>query len=198
MAIDKATSGYVYFHATSATMTNEATTSSAVNIYQVTAATKQVLDPAVAVVVTHSAGTSVDTTWMDAGIDYYTGRVKLTAEDTPTISGAYLTMTTLASVVSWSLALSKNAADTTALGDSWKVYTPIEEGATLTINRFYADTEFWTHVNNGNEVLVQLWENPSAGFWCKGFITSFGPSMAVGQVDNEAITLQLNGTVTRF
>jgi len=198
MAINKATSGFIYWHSTSTTMTNEVTTSSAGNVYQVSDTDKQVFDPAVAVVVTHSAGTAVDTTWMDAGIDYYTGRIKLTAEDTPTVTGAYLTMTTLASVVSWSLGMGKNAAETTALGDSWKQYTPIELGATLTINRFYADTEFWSHINSGNEVVVQLWENASAGFWCKGYVTSFGPSMAVGQVDNEAITLQLSGTVSRF
>lgn len=198
MAINKPTSGYVYFHSTSTTMSGEATTSSAGNIYQVTDTAKQIFDPAVAVVVTHSAGVSVDTTWNDGGIDYYTGRIKLTGEDSPTIAGAYLTMTTLASVVSWSLTLGKNAADTTALGDPWKKFTPIEEGATLTINRFYADTEFWSHVNSGEEVAIQLWEDDTEGFWCKGFITSFGPSMAVGQVDNEAITVQLSGTVARF
>jgi hypothetical protein len=198
MAINKATSGYIYWHATSTTMTTEAMTSSAGNIYQVTAAAKQIIDPAVVLVVNHSAGVSVDTTWMDGGVDFFTGKVKLTGQDTPTVDGAYLVMTTLASVVSWSLTMGKNASDTTCLSDSWKKFTPIETGATLTINRFYADTEFWSHINSGNEVMVQLWEDAVEGFWCKGYVTSFGPTMAVGQVDNEAITLQLTGTVTRF
>jgi hypothetical protein len=198
MAINKATSGYIYWHATSTTMTTEAMTSSAGNVYQVSDTDKQIIDPAVAITVAHSAGVSIDTTWKDNGFDYYTGKVKLTGEDTPTLTGAYYVMTTLASVVSWSLPMGKNAAETTALGDTWKKFTPIETGATLTINRFYADTEFWSHINSGNEVLVQIWEDDTEGFWCKGYVTSFGPSMAVGQVDNEAITLQLSGTVARF
>lgn len=198
MAINKATSGFIYWHSTSATMTNEATTSAAGNIYQITTAGKRIIDPAVPPSLNTTSSTYLDTTWMDGGWDYYNGRVKLTVATSPTVTGAYLTMTTLASVVSWSLAMGRNTADTTALGDSWKQFTPIEEGATLTINRFYADTEFWSHINSGNEVIVQLWEDASAGFWCKGFVTSFGPSMAVGQVDNEAITLQLSGTVSRM
>ena len=198
MAINKATSGYIYFHSTSTTMTTEAMTSAAGNIYQITDTDKQIIDPAVTLTVNHSALASVDTTWMDGGVDYYTGRVKLAAADTPTVDGSYYVMTTLASVVSWSLGMDKNAAETTALGDSWKKYTQIELGATLTINRFYADTNFWSHISDGKEVMVQLWEDATEGFWCKGYITSFGPSMAVGQVDSEAITLQLTGTVTRF
>ena len=198
MAINKATSGYVYFHATSTTMTTEAMTSAAGNIYQITDTDHQVIDPAVAVTVNHSAAATIDTTWMDEGIDYYTGRVKLAAADTPTIDGAYLTMTTLASVVSWSLNPVRNAAEVTALGDDWKKYTAIEEGATLTLNRYYVDTEMWSHLNAGSKVLVQLWENASAGFWCAGYISSFNPSVAVGAVDTEAVTIQLDGPISRF
>lgn len=196
MAIKSATSGFVYFHSTSATMTAEATTSAAGNIYQVTAAAKQIMDPAVSPTLNATASGYIDKTWGSQGWDYFTARVKLTMATSPTVTGAYLTMTTLAQVVSWSLALGKNAAEVTTLGDTWKKYTTIEEGGTLTLNRYYADTEFWEHL--GERVLVQLWEEPSAGFWVEGIVTSFGPTMAVGQVDNEAITIQVNGPVSRF
>lgn len=196
MAINKATSGAIYFHSTSTTMTIEPTTSAAGNIYQITSSLHQVIDPAVTVTVNHSAGVSVDTIWMDGGIDYFTGRVKLSGGDAPTIDGSYYTMTTLASVVSWTLNPVKNAQETTALGDTWKKYTAIEEGATLTINRFYADTGFWEHI--GEPVLIQLWEDAAEGFWAKGHITSWGPTMAVGQVDDEAITIQVSGPIARF
>jgi hypothetical protein len=195
MAIKSATSGFVYFHATSTTMTAEAMTSSAGNVYQITSSLHQVIDPDVAVTVNHSAGVSVDTTYMDGGIDYFTGTIKLSGKDTPTIDGSWCTMTTLASVVSWTLNPVKNAQETTALGDTWKSYTAIEEGATLTLNRYYADTGFWDHL--GQKVLVQLWEDASAGFWVEGIITSFGPTMAVGQVDNEAVTIQVTGPIAR-
>lgn len=197
MAINKATSGYIYWHATSATMTTEAMTSSADNTYQISDTDKQILDPGAALTVNISAGTALDTTYADRGIDYYTGTIRLTAEDTPTITGSYLTMTTLAYVISWSLNPTKNAAEITSLGDSWKVYTAIEEGATLTINRYYSDTEAWTHLDAGVQVMVQLWENASAGFWCKGYITNFSPSATVGAVDSEAITIQLDGPISR-
>lgn len=195
MAIDKATSGFIYFHSTSTTMTTEAMTSSAGNIYQITDADHRIIDPAVAVTVNHSAGVSVVTTYADGGIDYFLGKTTLTGKDTPTITGAYLIMTTLGQVVSWTLNPNKNAAETTALGDSWKSYTAIEEGATLTINRYYADTEFWSHI--GEHVLVQLWEDDTEYFWVHGIVTSFGPTMAVGQVDNEAITIQVTGPISR-
>jgi hypothetical protein len=195
MAINKATSGFIYFHSTSTTMTTEAMTSAAGNVYQITDTAHRLIDPAVTVTVNHSAGVSVDTTYMDGGIDYFNGKTTLSGKDEPTITGAYLTMTTLGQVVSWSLNPNKNAAETTALGDSWKQYTAIEEGATLTINRYYADTEFWSHL--GEHVLVELFEDASAAFWVHGIITSWGPTMAVGQVDNEAITIQVTGPISR-
>lgn len=195
MAIKSATSGFIYFHSTSTTMSAEATTSSDGNIYQVTATAKQVMDPAVSPSLNATAQYALDTTWMDRGWDYFTGRVKLTVATSPTVTGAYYTMTTLGSVISWTLNLDKNAAETTAIGDTWKSYTAIEEGGTLTLNRYYVDTTFWNHV--GERVLVQLWEDSSNAFWCEGIVTNFGPTMAVGQVDTEAITLQLTGNISR-
>jgi len=195
MAINKATSGFIYFHSTSTTMTTEAMTSSAGNVYQITDSDHRLIDPNVTVTVNHSAGVSVVTSYGDGGIDYFNGRTTLTGEDTPTITGAYLTMTTLGQVVSWTLNPAKNAQETTALGDSWKSYTAIEEGATLTLNRYYADTEFWSHI--GQKVLIELFEDASAAFWVQGIVTSFGPTMAVGQVDNEAITIQVTGPIAR-
>jgi len=195
MAINKATSGFIYFHSTSTTMSAEATTSAAGNIYQVTTAGRRILDPAVQPTLNTTSRTYLDVTWMDGGWDYFTGRVKLTTATSPTVTGAFLTMTTLGQVVSWTLNPAKNAAETTAIGDAWKQYTTIEEGATLTLNRYYADTEFWSHM--GEHVLVELFEDASAAFWVHGIITSWGPTMAVGQVDNEAITIQVSGPIAR-
>jgi hypothetical protein len=197
MAINKAISGFIYWHATSATMTAEATTSSAGNLYQVTTAGRRILDPNVTPTLNATASGYIDKTWMDRGWDYFNGMVKLTTATSPTVTGAYLTMTTLAYVVSWGLNPNKNAAEITSLGDSWKVYTAMEEGATLTINRYYTDTETWTHLSAGAPVTVQLWEDASAGFWCKGIITSFNPTVTVGAVDTEAITIQIDGPISR-
>jgi hypothetical protein len=195
MAINKATSGFIYFHSTSTTMSAEATTSAAGNIYQITTAGRRIMDPDVEPSLNVTSRGYIDVTWGENGWDYFTGRVKLSTATSPTVTGAYLTMTTLGQVVSWTLNPVKNAQETTALGDSWKSYTAIEEGATLTINRYYADTEFWDHL--GKKVLVELFEDASAAFWVEGIVTSFGPTMAVGQVDNEAITIQVTGPIAR-
>lgn len=198
MAINKATSGAIYWRSTSATMTNEATTSSAGNVYQVTDSAKRILDPAVYPTLNTTARTYLDTTYKDNGWDFFNGQVKLTGATSPTVTGAYLVLTSLVDVVSWSLTMNKNAAETTAIGDTWKEYTAVESGATLSINRYYSDTEGWQRILASDQVIVKIWEDGTSGFWCKGIMTGFNPSFAVGQVDNEAITIAISSVVGRF
>lgn len=198
MAINKATTGAVYGRSTSATMTAEAMTSSAGNIYQITAAARQCIDPDVAYSLNPTSSAYLDTTWMDGGWDLFNGKVKLTGATSPTVTGAYQTLTSLASVISWSMSMSKNAVETTAIGDAWKGYTAIENGATLTLNRYYPDSNFWTWLTSSKTVIMKIWEDGTSGFWCKGIVTGFNPTFSVGQVDNEAITFAISSVVARF
>ncbi len=198
MAINKATSGAIYARSTSATMTNEATTSAAGNIYQITAAAKQCIDPDVAYSLNTTSRSYLDKTWMDEGWDLFTGRVKLSTATSPTITGSYLTLTALADVVSWSMNNSINTQETTGIGDTWKEYTVVSKGSTLSINRYYPDTNFWTNISSSRSVILKIYEDGTSGFWCQGIVTGFNPSFTVGQVDNEAITFQVTSVVTRF
>ena len=200
MAIKTFKSGAIYGRSTSTTMTAEATTSSAGNIYQVTDTAKRILDPSVEPTLNATSSTYIDKTWMNRGWDYFTGRVKLTGATAPTITGSYLTITALGSVISWTLDAQKNTVETTAIGDSWKRYTAVEMGATVTLNRYYIDTQYWTEVNNNRKVSLELYEDTTttAGYWIMGIITNETLNFATGQVDNESITVAVDGPIARI
>lgn len=198
MAITKFTTGAIYGILTSTTMTAEPTTSSAGNIYQITSSLHQVIDPSVTLSLNATAATYLDTTYFDGGWNYFTGQFHLTTPTSPTVTGAWLTMTSLGSVISWTLNPTKNTQEITAIGDTWKSYAAIENGVKLTLNRYYIDPNFWIWVNAGNPILLKIWEDAVDGFWVKGFVTSFGPTLSVGAVDKEAITVTISGPVSYF
>lgn len=200
MAIKTYKSGAIYGRSTSTTMTAEATTSSAGNIYQVTAATKQILDPSIEPSVNATASTYVDKTWMNRGWDYFTGRVKLTAATAPTVTGAYLTITAIGSVISCDINASRNAVETTAIGDTWKTYTAVEMGATVTLNRYYINTDFWTELNASRKVALEIYEDTTttAGYWIMGVISNKTVNFATGQIDTDAITINVDGPIARI
>jgi hypothetical protein len=200
MAIKTFSYGAIYGRSTSTTMTAEATTSSAGNIYQVTNAAKRILDPSVEPTLNATSSTYIDKTWMNRGWDYFTGRVKLTAATSPTITGSYLTVTAYGSVISVALDAQRNTVETTAIGDTWKSYTAIEMGATVTLNRYYINTDFWTEVSAGRKVALELYEDTTttAGYWIMGCITNETLNFTTGQVDTEAITIAVDGPIARI
>lgn len=198
MAINKATSGGIYGRSTSATMSAEATTSSAGNVYQITATAKQCIDPDVAYSLNTTAASYIDKTWGYNGWSLFDGKVKLTTATSPTITGAYLTLTSLADVVSWSLGMNKGTVETTAIGDTWKEYTAVESGATLTIQRWHSDVDPWLWLASSKGLIFKIWEDGTSGFWCTGIVTGFNPSFAVGQVQSAAITATIQSIVGRF
>lgn len=198
MAITKFTTGAIYGSTTSTTMIAEPVTSSAGNIYQITSSLHQVIDPAVALALNATASTYLDTTYFDGGWNYFTGQFRLTTPTSPTVTGAWLKLTSLGSVISWSVAAKRNNQEVTAIGDTWKSYATIEQGVSLTISRYYVDSNFWTWISAGNPILLKIWEDGSDGFWLKGFVKSFGPTLAVGTVDKEAITVDASGPLSYF
>ena len=198
MAINKATTGAIYGKSTTTAMVSEATTSAAGNIYQITNSAKRVIDPNVAYSANSTAQALIDTSFMDAGWDLFTGRVKTSVATTVTVTGNYLTMTALGSFISWSLTDNGVAADTTAIGDSWKQTTFIQNGFTLTLKRFYIDSTFWSYVSGSQSVMFQIWEDAVTGFWMRGWPATVSPSIQVGQVDSEDLSFTITGPIARF
>lgn len=198
MAINKATSGGIYGRSTSATMTAEAMTSSAGNVYQITAAAKQIIDPDVAYSLNTTARSYIDTTWGYNGWSLFDGKVKLTTATSPTVTGAYLVLTSLADVVSWSLTMNRNTVETTAIGDTWKEYTAVENGATLTIQRWHSNADPWLWIASSKALVFKIWEDGTSGFWCVGNVTGFNPTFAAGQVQDSGITVAIQSVVGRF
>lgn len=86
------------------------------------------------------------------------------------------------------------------IGDTWKSYTILEKGTVVTLNRYYltTDNNFWNYINtSGPTLLLQLWENPSSGFWIEGTVTSFGVNVRTGAVQEEPITVQVRSIIGR-
>ncbi len=198
MAITKATTGAIYGKLTSTAMVAEATTSGAGAVYQITDSTHRVIDPNVAYSLNTTAQAMIDPTYYDNGWNLFTGQVRLTAATTVTVTGNYLTMTALGSFISWSLNDTGQAVDTTAIGDSWKSTTFVQNGFTLSMKRFYIDSTFWSYVSAAQSAVFQIWEDGSTGFWMRGFPTKVNPNFAVGAVDDESLEFQLCGPIVRF
>ncbi len=205
MAIIGSTTGEIWARSTSTTMTNETMTSGPGNVYQITTAAHRILDPSTSITVTCSAGTGVDTTWMNNGFDYFLGKVKLkAADDDSVITGGWLTLSSLGDIVSWSINPTKTVVETTSIGDAWKEYTATDVGYTVSLNRYYVDSNFWLWIEDGKEIILKIYEVTSSatvtgtGFWVKGYVTSHGVTMATGTVDTEAITIQPSGPIYYF
>jgi hypothetical protein len=198
MAINKPTTGAIFGKSTTTAMVAEATTSGAGAIYQITTTARRTIDPAIAYSANATAQALIDTTWMDGGWDLFTGRVKTSVATTVTVTGNFLTMTALGSFISWSLNANGNAVDTTAIGDSWKQTTFIQNGFTLTMKRFYIDATFWGYVSAAATFTFQIWEDATNGFWMRGWPATVNPSIQVGQVDGEDLSFTITGPVVRF
>jgi hypothetical protein len=198
MAIAGATTGAIYGKLTSTAMIAEATTSGATATYQITATAHRTIDPNIAYALNSTAQALIDSTYYDQGWNLFTGQVRLTVATTVTVTGNWLTMTALGSFISWSLNVNGNVADTTAIGDTWKSTTFVQNGMTLSLKRYYIDSTFWSYVSAAQSIIFQIWEDAVTGFWMRGFPTMVNPSFKTGAVDDESINVQLTGPVTRF
>ena len=194
-SIIKGTEGALYIGQAAAltAFTGEATTESAY-IYQINNTAKRVWDPNTTV--TLSTG-SLNIVWMDGGIDYFSGRVKLNETGkTLTVTGAYLSwLSTIGCIFNWSLNLGRSVGDITSIGDLWKRKMALAGEATLTMERYRFDAYFATLVGNFDWVLVKLYEDATTGFWLKALIGQLGSNKAVGEVDTEPLTFSVSGPV---
>ena len=196
MAVVKGTDGAVYVIDTATAFSGEATTEDgATAIYQIDDSNKRIWDPNTAI--TPSTGT-IETAWMDEGVDWFAGRVKMTASGLTelTLSGDYVTLKEVAEVFSWALNLQRQSENSQNIGEAWADPEPLGNLATVTLGRFRIDTDF-DHVADDDWVLLKLMEDASTGFWAKALRKSMGWTKAVGTIDKESVELETSGPVSR-
>ena len=199
MSVTKGTLGSVYIKDSGSVFAAQACTEDgSTMIYQINDVARRIWDPER--VTTVSTGT-IDVGWMDRGIDYFTGRFKLTTTGaSPTCGQAACVITQVACVYNWALNLGTEAADVTPIGDTWRSVAVMHNTASVTISRYRWDArmEYVTSTLSTVEfVLLKLMENDTTRFWVKAAATAFGLTQSVGAVTDEPRSFEVSGPVSR-
>ena len=142
MAIKTGKVGSIYINSDRLTFTTEATTEDgATKIYQIDDATKRTWDPNTPITV--STGT-LDKTYYDDGVNWFEGKVKMTAAGLValTVTGKSMTIRQVGKIHSWALNFAYDSAEKTEIGDTWKQMMALGKSASLTISRYRFDTLF--------------------------------------------------------
>ncbi len=205
MAIKKATEGAVYILDVLSTLTTAATTEDAATaIYQITVTSQRVLEPNSSVT---AVGGTVDKTWGDEGWDYFRGRVKCTASGLSAlvVNVTYASIQEVGYVYNVSLNLSRNVGEITAIGDTWRSLIGMNVQASITFERYRFDTLMQNPrdvtsafaLGYSQWILFKTMEDASGGYWAKCLLTQHAMNKAVGNVDNDPITLEVSSWMQR-
>jgi hypothetical protein len=155
MAVIKGTLGKVYLASIGAgttSFTDEAMTPSAVNtVYTIDDAAKRFWDPAYLPTVKYNS--SATTTYNS--IQYPGGVVRwlvTPGASAVTCSGRYLAISEVAEVRGFTIDTQWEFVDTTVMGDTMRENTPIFKGATVTVDKFYVDSAFFTEMTTAARI----------------------------------------------
>lgn len=185
----------------------EATTESGADA-QITAAGNRLLNPNVTVTFTDDGGKTVK--W----INYTNGTATFTANVgnvTAAGNNGYVPASALQKVgylIDWSLSLSLDMADQTAMGDAWKSALPGQAGGSGSANAYFIATQ--TLLNNLQEsiasgdkyFLLQLFnsdpDQDQTGDHINAWVsfTSFNLAPTISAVVKEAINFQVQGEIS--
>ena len=103
----------------------------------------------------------------------------------------------------WSLSISRDGIETTVLGDWDRNYTTGLRGTTGSASLFYDPNDVDTvdflntiFANNSDETVEFVFEKTGGGaLGATGFLTSVGPSVAVGEAQACQVQFQFTGAV---
>lgn len=192
----------------STAMTDEAMTQvGSSKTYRVTAATKRVVNPAVAIVIEdHSGGggTPADVTAQVESYNYLFGEITFLNAFTPTgavqITGEYYPTSTLGKANSYTLTQTAQAIDKTDFGTAQgnsghRVFQQGLRTVQLDLEGFYDVTSaFRVALDARNNIIVEINPDGSGKSLARGFfqVTSQGQSGQVGALEDEKVSMMLN------
>ena len=164
-------------------------------IYQIDDTGMRMWDPNTTITI--STGT-LDATWMDGGVDWFTGRVKLTATGlSVTVTGEYVSLQTVTEISGWSVSVALGTGETTEVGDTWATSLGLGKSVTLTLNRYRFDTLF-DKLSGDELILIKLYEDADSGFWMQCLRSSIGYTKAVNAIDTDAISFVITAPISYF
>lgn len=166
-------------------MTEDGTT----KIYQINDAAKRLWDPNEPI--TLSTGT-LDETWMDGGIDWFTGRVKLTATGlTPTVSGKYFTTPIeIGDAYNWTIDETIDVVDTSSFGNEWKTKAALQKNWTGSFEKLAVDDYWFDLAVLAKIFIVKFYLDDTQGYQGFAVIPSLSTATSVTDVARETINLE--------
>ena len=177
----------------STVFTSEATTEDGTTqIYQIDATAKRLWDPNEPI--TLSAGT-LDKTWMDGGIDWFTGRVKLneTGLTDLTVSGKYFaTPIEIGDAYNWTIDTTADVVDISSFGNEWKTKTALQKNWTGSFEKFAID-DYWFDLAVLAKIFIVKFYTDSVekkGYQGFALIPSLATATSVADVARETINLE--------
>lgn len=198
MAIVTGKDGFVYSKFATTAMAAEPMTSSPGNIYQVTSSLHTLIDPNVAVALNTTALSYLDATYGFGGYDYFNGKVHLSTATTPTITGNWLSLTSLVDILNWSMDLRLDTAEDTSLGDTWKTHTVLQKGYTVSIKRWFSTTDLTAVALASSPLILKLFYSATAGIWLYGYIQGMTNTIQKGAIQDETVTFIGHGYTMNF
>lgn len=187
---------------TATSMTAEATTSLGGNIYQITDATRRILDRTSGTFAVDDGGTPVSAANIE-WVDYLFGKVKFVTGYTPggaiTFDGHFFPTTQLAKGQSYTLTMTANAIETTDFGTAqgnggYKTYIPGLRIVQLELGGIFdATVNSKSDLAARNEIIVEIDPAGDGSSIARGFfkIISTEQSGDVGALEEESLSLEL-------
>ena len=169
---------------------DEATTTSDNKTYQITNAAKRILDFDTPVIVKDGAAvvTGYKVNRISGEITFPTAVVR-----TITVSGSYVTLTTIAEAKEFSFDGTTEVGDATVFTETNKKYLPMLATATATITQFYdVDGFFLTMLFDNTVKVIELY--PDGGgdpFRFYARVSADSVTSSISELTNESITLQI-------
>ena len=184
----------------STAFTTEATTENA-KIYQINDTNKRLWDPNGGITLSAGASTpTLDESWMDHGIDWMTGRVKLNETGlTLTVSGKYFSaLIEIGEAYNWSLDIAADVVDVSAFGDEWKAKTVTQKSWSGSFEKFAIDDYWFDIAKLGKVFLVKLYTEAAKGYQGFCVIPGLSSGASVADVLKETINIESHWLIEEF
>jgi len=175
-------------------MTDEAATTSDNLTYQITDTAKRYIDLNTAVVVEDSAVVTTE----NYTVNYLTGEITFaeTGTRTITVSGAYMTPSTVATAKSYSVNVTADTLENTVFTDTFKTFQSGLVSGTASLGRFHAsDDLFIDEILAGNYFIVEFFVDATNKVSFYGLPSSNTVDAAVESLVEENVDFQITNNI---
>jgi len=180
---------------TGTAMTDEATTTADDTIYQITDSAKRIIDLNTAIVVEDSTVTTTE----KYTIDYLNGKITFDSVDAGraiTVTGAYLTPTTVATADEYSFNGVSDVLEKTPFHVNYKEFESGLVTATITLGRFFVTDDLFTDdILNGKYKIIVINVDDTHSIKAYGLLTSTGVDSPVEGLVKESMNYQVTNQI---